>query len=66
MMDHLLIALNEIDEEDWHKYTMVYDNICHVDDMIAVRSVLPTETPDGEILFPEPFNKAWLSINKVK
>ena len=42
--------------EEFRKYYLSYDNMCHIDELRLLSKPLP---------LPEPYNKMWFEINKV-
>ena len=56
MLKYLMKILKGVEPEQWHKYFLSYDNMCHVDSLKLLRNSLALE---------EPFSTVWLDINKV-
>ena len=56
MIKYLQLRLQNKTEEDYHKFCLSYDNMCHVDSLKISKNPLP---------LPAPEDKIWTSITKV-
>ena len=56
MLKYLQLRLEGKNVEDFDKFYLSYDNMCHVDTLKLL---------SGELSLPEPFDKVWLKINKI-
>ena len=52
----LMKLLADVEPSLWPEYFLVYDNICHVDQLKLLRDPLPME---------DPFSMIWLSVTKA-
>ena len=56
MLKYLQLKLEGKNVEDFSKFYLSYDNMCHVDTLKLL---------SDELSLPEPFDKVWLKINKI-
>ena len=52
----LLGVLNSIPESEWGGIILAYDNMCHLDSLIAARKDLPLDPP---------YDKMWNKVTKI-
>ena len=53
---YLYNRLQDIEEKDWDKFVLSYDNMCNLCKMHAAKEDLP---------LPAPYHKMWLKVTKV-
>lgn len=55
-LHYLYNRLQDVDEKDWDKFVLSYDNMCNLCKMHATKEDLP---------LPAPYDKMWLKVAKV-
>ena len=53
---YLYNRLQDVEEKDWDKFMLSYDNMCNLCKMHAAKEDLP---------LPAPYDKMWLTVTKV-